>query len=242
MYVYGLSRTWPERLKKYIAEGVRQELGPDYDMAHFTPRYNPWDQRLCLVPDADLFRAIRGGRASVVTDQIETFTERGLQLRSGAELEADIIVTATGLILKLMAGLELVVDNQVVDLAKTLCYKGMMYSDVPNLAQCFGYTNASWTLKCDLTAEYVCRLLKHMDEHGHTHCVARRNDPTIVEESILDFTSGYVQRALHTLPKQGSRPPWRLHQNYVKDVAMLRFGGVSDSAMEFQPYIGNRLS
>ena len=232
MYIYGMSRTRPERLKRLIASGVRQHLGPDYDLKQFTPRYNPWDQRLCLVPDADLFRAIREGRASVVTDRIETFTETGLQLESGEHLSADVIVTATGLVLKIMAGMELVVDGRTVDMSKTLAYKGMMYSDVPNLAQAFGYTNASWTLKCDLTAEYVCRLLKLMDRNGYTRCTPRRDDPTIEEEPVLDFTSGYVLRALHTLPKQGSKTPWRVHQNYVKDVAMLRFGRLDD-AMEF---------
>jgi monooxygenase len=232
MYIYGMSRTRPERLKRLIASGVRHHLGPDYDLKHFTPNYNPWDQRLCLVPDADLFRAIREGRASVVTDRIETFTETGLQLESGEHLDADLIVTATGLVLKIMAGMDLVVDGRTVDMSKTLAYKGMMYSDVPNLAQAFGYTNASWTLKCDLTAEYVCRLLKHMDRNGYTRCTPRRDDPTLEEEPVLNFTSGYVLRALHTLPKQGSKTPWRVHQNYVKDVAMLRFGSVDD-AIEF---------
>jgi cation diffusion facilitator CzcD-associated flavoprotein CzcO len=186
------------------------------------------------VPDADLFRAIRKGKASVVTDHIGTFTETGLRLESGEHLAADIIVTATGLVLKLMSGLELVVDGTTVDLSKTLAYKGMMFSDVPNLASAFGYTNASWTLKCDLTAAYVIRLLEHMDKHGYAQCTPRRNDPTVTEEPILDFSSGYVQRALHTLPRQGSKTPWRLHQNYVRDIAMLRFGNVRDGVMEFK--------
>ena len=234
MLFYRVSRARPGLMKRLIARGARRQLGPEYDLEHFTPHYNPWDQRLCLVPDADLFRAIREGRASVVTDQIESFTETGLQLRSGTRLDADVVVTATGLVLKLMAGLELVVDGRTVDLSKALAYKGMMYSDVPNLASAFGYTNASWTLKCDLTAEYVCRLLRHMDEHGYVQCTPRRNDPALAEEPILDFSSGYVQRALHELPKQGSKPPWRLYQNYVKDVAALRFGSLEDGIMEFR--------
>ena len=159
---------------------------------------------------------------------------RGLQLKSGEHLDADIIVTATGLVLKLMSGLQLTVDGAPVDLSKTMAYKGMMYSDVPNLASAFGYTNASWTLKCDLTAEYVCRLLKHMDQHGYAQCTPRVNDPELTEEPVLDFTSGYVLRALHTLPRQGSKTPWRLHQNYVKDLSMLRFGRVDDGTMEFK--------
>ena len=233
MFFYKLSRRRPSVMKRLIAKGVKKELGEDA-LADFTPQYNPWDQRLCLVPDADLFRAIRAGKASVVTDHIERFTETGLQLKSGARLDADIIVTATGLVLKLMAGLQLVVDGAPVDLSKTIAYKGMMYSDVPNVASAFGYTNASWTLKCDLTAEYVCRLLKYMDRHGYDTCTPRVADASIEAEPVLDFTSGYVQRALDTLPRQGSKTPWRLHQNYVRDVRMMRFGRVDDGTMEFK--------
>ena len=187
-----------------------------------------------MIPDADLFRAIQDGRASIATDEIETFTESGLQLKSGEHLDADIIVTATGLQLRLMAGLQLVVDGNPVDLSKTLAYKGMMYSDVPNVASAFGYTNASWTLKCDLTAEYVCRMLNYMDRHGYAICTPRVNDASITPEPVLDFNSGYVLRALHTLPRQGSKPPWRLYQNYIKDVGMLRYGRVDDGTMEFR--------
>ena len=243
MFFYNLARKRPELFKGMVAKGVRRQLGDESAAKHFTPRYNPWDQRLCLVPDGDLFRAIKEGRASVVTDYIETFTETGLQLKSGEHLEGDIIVTATGLVLKLMSGLQLLVDGQAVDLSKTMAYKGMMYSDVPNLAQAFGYTNASWTLKCDLIAEYVCRILKHMDRHGYAQCMPRVNDPSLEEEPVLDFTSGYVQRALHTLPRQGSKTPWRLHQNYVRDLSMLRFGRVDDGTMEFKaagPGAGSR--
>ncbi|HEY0459773.1 MAG TPA: NAD(P)/FAD-dependent oxidoreductase [Pyrinomonadaceae bacterium] len=234
MFFYSLARRRPAVMKRLIAKGVKKELGEDFDLKHFTPTYNPWDQRLCLVPDSNLFQAIREGKASVVTDHIETFTETGLQLKSGEHLDADVIVTATGLVLKLMAGLQLVVDGAPVDMSKTLAYKGMMYSDVPNAASAFGYTNASWTLKCDLTAEYVCRLLKYMDEHGFASCTPRVNDSSIEAEPVLDFTSGYVQRALDTLPRQGSKTPWRLHQNYVKDLSMLRYGRVDDGTMEFK--------
>jgi len=217
-----------------VARGVRNQLGEQYDSKHFTPPYNPWDQRLCLVPDADLFRAIREGRVSVVTDHIETFTQDGLLLKSGERLEADIIVTATGLVLKLFSGMELVVDGTLVDLPKTLVYKGMMFSDIPNLAFAVGYTNASWTLKCDLASGYVCRLLNHMDQRGYTICTPRVNDSDVGDQPVIDFNSGYVLRALHTLPRQGSKTPWRLYQNYVRDLSMMRYGRVEDGAMEFK--------
>lgn len=235
MFFYTLSRKRPAVMKWMIARGVTRELGQEYAEKHFTPKYNPWDQRLCLVPDADLFASIRTGRASIITGKIEIFTESGVKLASGETLDADIIVTATGLALKIMAGLELVVDDEEVELSKKIAYKGMMYSDVPNLAQAFGYTNASWTLKCDLTSEYVCRLVKHMDRQGFASCTPRLNDPEVKPEPVLDFTSGYVQRALDTLPSQGSRMPWRLHQNYLRDLSMLRYGRLDDGTMEFRP-------
>ena len=232
-FFYNLARKRPKLFKRMVAKGVRKQVGDEYASRHFTPSYNPWDQRLCLVPDSDLFRAIKEGRASVVTDHIETFTETGLRLKSGQTLDADIIVTATGLVLKMMSGMQMVVDGEPVDLPKTLVYKGMMLSGVPNLAFAIGYTNASWTLKCDLTAEYVCRLLNHMDRHGYALCTPRVNDPDVKEEPVIDFTSGYVRRALHTLPRQGSKTPWRLHQNYVRDLSMMRYGRVEDGTMDF---------
>ena len=216
-----------------VAKGVRNQLGDKYDAKHFSPPYNPWDQRLCVAADADLFNVIRDGRVSIVTDHIETFTEDGLLLKSGEHLDADIIVTATGLVMKLFSGMQLIIDGKPADMPKTLVYKGMMFSDVPNLAFAVGYTNASWTLKCDLTAEYVCRLLNHMDQHGYVSCAPRVNDPDIEEEPVIDFNSGYILRALPTLPRQGSKKPWRLHQNYVKDLSMMRYGRVEDGAMQF---------
>jgi cation diffusion facilitator CzcD-associated flavoprotein CzcO len=234
MYFYNLARRRPDFTKQAILRLVQQELGPDYDVdTHFAPRYNPWDQRLCLVPDGDLFAAIRSGKVSLVTDHIATFTETGMRLRSGEELTADIIVTATGLRLKLMSGVQLVVDGAPVDLSKTMSYKGMMYSDIPNLASAFGYTNASWTLKCELTSEYICRLLNYMDRHGYTQCTPRLQDASIVEKPVVDLTSGYVQRAIDTLPRQGSRKPWKLYQNYVRDLLSVRFSRVNDGTMEF---------
>jgi monooxygenase len=235
MLFFQLSRRRPESIKKLILKRVRKELGPEYDVGtHFTPRYNPWDQRLCLVPNGDLFEAIKAGKVDVVTDQIETFTPQGIALRSGKQLAADLIVTATGLNLQLLGGVKVSVDGRDVALAQTLNYKGMMFSDVPNLASSFGYTNASWTLKCDLTCEYVCRLLNHMEKHGYRQCTPRNVDPSLAVEPWIDFSSGYVQRSLHTLPKQGSKLPWKLYQNYAFDIMMLRYGSVDDGVMEFQ--------
>jgi len=234
MYFYQMCKRRPEKVKGLILGGVRQMLGPDYDVdTHFTPRYNPWDQRLCLVPDADLFRAIRKKKVSVVTDHIETFTEKGIKLKSGAELEADIVVMATGLALQPLGGARLVVDGRPVEPPKTLIYKGMMYSDVPNLASVFGYTNASWTLKADLVCEYVCRLLNHMERKGFRQCTPHNDDPTVTEEPWVNFSSGYIQRALAHQPKQGSKRPWKLYQNYVLDLLTLRYGSVKDRAMRF---------
>lgn len=234
LFFYYLARWRPESVKRTIVDGVRQELGEDYDVEkHFSPSYNPWDQRLCLIPDADLFKAIKSGKASVVTDQIETFTEDGLRLQSGETLKADIIVTATGLVMKLAKGGDFVVDGQTIDLSQTMNYKGSMLSDVPNMAFAFGYTNASWTLKCELTSRYVCRLLNYMDAHGYRQCTPRRTDPTVTEEPIVNFTSGYIQRALDTLPHQGSKRPWKLYQNYLFDLVTARLGALNDGTMEF---------
>lgn len=233
MFFYRMARRRPERVKARLIGMVREQLGTDYDVAtHFTPRYNPWDQRICLVPDADLFAAIRSGDASVVTDTIETFTADGIRLSSGRELPADVVVTATGLKLAMMGGARLAVDGAEVNVGHALQYKGMMLSDVPNLAFTFGYTNASWTLKADLVAGYVCRLLNTMRRRGVRQATPRIGDGTIAPEPFADFTSGYIQRAESILPKQGDRKPWRLNQNYALDVMALRFGSVDDS-MEF---------
>jgi cation diffusion facilitator CzcD-associated flavoprotein CzcO len=234
MYFFQLCRRKPDRAKELILGGVKMALGPDYDIGtHFTPRYNPWEQRLCLVPDGDLFKAIRDKTASVVTNQIERFTKDGIKLTDGSELEADIIVTATGLNLQVLGGLEIVVDGKKIDFARTLNYKGMMYSDVPNMASAFGYTNASWTLKCDLTCEYVCRLINYMDRHGYKQCVPHNIDPTVSELPSLDFSSGYVQRSIEKMPKQGSKRPWRLYQNYALDIVTLRYGKIDDGVMQY---------
>jgi monooxygenase len=238
MYFYKAARRKPEAAKQRIIELAQAELGPGIDMQHFTPRYNPWDQRLCLVPDGDLFKAIRAGKASVITGEIETFTETGLRLGSGKELPADIIVTATGLVMKLLGGMVLAVDGRTVHPGTTLSYKGMMLSDVPNLATTFGYTNASWTLKADLIAEYLCRILNKMDRGGYAYCTPRNNDPSMIPDTTLPLSSGYMQRAKEILPKQGSKRPWRLYQNYAKDMLALRFGSIDDGTLVFERRAG----
>lgn len=232
-FFYKQMRRYPAAAKKRLIGWVRDHLGADYDVErHFSPRYDPWDQRLCLVPDADLFDAIRDGRASVVTDTIDRFTADGVTLSSGETLAADVVVTATGLSLKLMGGITLSVDGRAIDPAQSYAYKGMMFSDVPNLALAFGYTNASWTLKADLTSEYVCRLLNTLCRRNLRQATPRVADAAMADEPFLDFTSGYVERARHLLPKQGSKAPWRLHQSYARDLLQLRFGSVDDD-MEF---------
>ena len=232
--VYQISRRRPDAIRQMIRRGVQRSLPPGYDIdKHFEPRYDPWDQRLCLAPDGDFFRAIRAGRAAVVTDSVESFTEAGIRLASGAELEADVIVTATGLNLLFLGGMELVVDGRAVELPERMAYKGMMLSGVPNCAFTVGYTNASWTLKADLTSEYVCRLLAHMDAHGYRISVPELTDPSVIAEPLLDFSAGYVLRALHRVPKQGSKQPWRLRQNYLFDLRTIRRGEIDDGTMRF---------
>ena len=231
---FQLSRRWPKFMKRVFLKGVERNLPPDFDVrTHFKPRYNPWQQRLCLVPDGDLFEAIKSGGVTVVTDTIETFTEKGIRLGSGAELEADVIVTATGLNMLAAGGARATVDGREVEVSKALTYRGMMLSEVPNLAIAFGYTNASWTLKCDLTCEYVCRLLKHMDEHGYTEVVPRLRDGSVTPQPAIDFNSGYVLRAINDFPKQGSKPPWRLHQNYALDILTIRHASLEDGVLQF---------
>lgn len=232
-YFYRLARRYPDKARERMVGLVRAQLPPGYDVErHFTPHYKPWDQRVCLVPDGDLFEAIRAGRASVTTDTIERFTSGGIRLASGAELPADIVVTATGLELSTVGNMALSVDGQPLEPARLMVYKGMMYSGVPNFAATFGYTNASWTLKADLSAEYACRLLNHLRRNGLRVCTPVR-DPAVQEQPFLDFSSGYVQRALPLLPKQGDRKPWRLYQNYLLDLLALRFGRVDDGVMRF---------
>ena len=231
---FQLSRRRPRWVKAMVRKGVSRRLPPGYETdPHFRPKYDPWDQRVCLVPDGDLFESIHRGDASIVTDEIKTFTEKGIELASGDELEADIIITATGLNMLLLGGMELSVDGARVDPAESVTYKGMMLSGVPNMAMALGYTNASWTLKCDLCTEYACRLINHMDANGHRIARPREPGPSVEREPIIDLKSGYVLRSIESLPKQGSRTPWRLHQNYPLDIRMLRRGPVADEGIAF---------
>lgn len=233
-FFYRLSQRYPNFVKKGLLKKIREHVGADFDVeTHFTPRYNPWEQRLCLVPDADMFEAIKSKRASVVTDQIETFTEKGILLKSGKELEADIIVTATGLVMQAFGGTQLSVDGKRVDPSECLAYKGVMLSGVPNLASVFGYINASWTLKADLICNYVCRLLNFMDRKGVRQVTPRNNGETPVAPFVEKFTPGYIQRALANWPKQGSKAPWRVYQNYFRDTIALKWSAIDDGALEF---------
>jgi monooxygenase len=235
MFFFNLARKRPAKVKERLLEEVRKLLPEGYDVGtHFTPRYNPWDQRLCLVPDADMFEAVSKGSASIVTGEIEAFAETGIRLRDGRELEADIVVTATGLKLQLASDIVFAVDGEARDLSKTLSYRGMMFSDVPNLSYSFGYTNASWTLKADLTGGYLCRLLNHLRKTG-TEIALPVREAGIEEVPFLDFTSGYVQRARDILPKQGSKKPWKLYQNYALDMVSLKFASVEDGVIRFLP-------
>lgn len=238
-FIYKRSRTAPAKMKKQLIDLVRKALGPDYDVdKHFTPKYNPWDQRLCLIPNDDLFDSIRGGKTTVVTEQIERITETGVQLANGDHLDADILVTATGLNLQLLGGAEFTVDGVSVDFPSTVSYKGMMYSDIPNLIQTFGYINASWTLRSDLTAEYACRVLNKMDELD-----VKQATPLLRDEDkdmelgpwIADFSAGYMQRVMHLFPKQGSRGPWRNTQDFLLDKKLIRNAPLEDGVLRFGP-------
>jgi len=234
--IYRRTRTQPEKVKKYLIDKVRQELpGVDVDR-HFTPPYNPWDQRLCLVPNSDLFEAIRNGSASVVTDHIDSFTSTGIRLASGTELEADVVVTATGLNLVTLGEVAFEVDGEPVDFSQTWTYKGFMYSDVPNLASSFGYINASWTLRADLICEYVCRLVNHLSERGATQCTPRLrpSDRTMSPRPWIDgFSAGYMQRTMDRMPKQGDREPWINPQDYSRDRKMFAKDPLDDGVMQF---------
>ena len=232
---FRLSRRHPELVKRLLRSQLERRLPTGFDIeTHFTPRYDPWDQRLCIAPDGDFFKAIRAGTVSVVTDRIETFTEEGLRLESGTQLEADIVVTATGLELLFLGGIELSVDGEPVDVPSRLTYRGMMLEGVPNLAIAVGYTNASWTLKCDLTCDYVCRLLRHMRARGWRECRPVDRSDSVAARPLLDLESGYIRRSAHLLPKQGSRPPWQVHQSYLRDYRTLKLRGIEDEAMVFR--------
>ena len=231
---YNACRKWPEALKKYIQKGIKKQLGDQYDMRNFDPRYKPWDQRLCIVPDANLFEVIKDGKAEIVTDNIDQFTQKGILLASGRELEADLVITATGLKLQLLGGMKMHINGILGDTAKTHCYRGVMFSDVPNFAISVGYTNASWTLKCDLNCQFVTKLLNYMDEKHYTVCTPRFDSAVFGSEPLLDFNAGYVLRATDSLPKQGSKHPWKVYQNYIRDLMSLKMESVNDKYLEYR--------
>jgi cation diffusion facilitator CzcD-associated flavoprotein CzcO len=232
--MFYFARSYPERVKTRLINLVKEELGNDYDVEkHFTPKYKPWDQRMCLVPDGDLFESIKKGTASVVTDHIDKFNEDGILLKSGEGLKADIIITATGIELNVLADIAINIDGKRVEPHNHLAYKGMMLGGVPNLAFSFGYVNASWTLRADLTAEYVCRLINQMDKEGVSVCMPQEDPAAEAEDDYIDFTSSYVQRALDRLPQQGKKAPWRNYQNYLLDIFYVRIWKLKDSTLRF---------
>lgn len=234
LFFYNLSRRKPKVVKQWIANQIRQQLGADYDIkTHFTPRYNPWDQRLCITPDADLFRTIKTGKAEIVTDQIDTFTEAGVRLRSGRELNADIIVTATGLNLQVLGGIDLAIDGKPVNFAEEMSFKGTMLSNVPNFVGIVGYVNTSWTLKSELACFFATRMINYMDRHSYAVCTPIQCDPSITTAPAIEMSSGYFQRAVDKLPRQGSKKPWQICQNYVRDLINLRYAPINNKALKF---------
>ncbi|KAF1052303.1 MAG: FAD-containing monooxygenase EthA [Stenotrophomonas maltophilia] len=240
MFFFLFSRTFPSLARKALLGLARMQLGKQFDMRHFEPRYNPWDERVCCVPDGDLFKSLRAGKASVVTAQIDSFCEKGVRLKSGEVLEADVIVTATGLDLVMFGGAELSVDGRPFQVNQSMGYRGIMLRDLPNLAAIVGYTNASWTLKADLSSEYFCRIINHLDATGMRQCTPRQTGEAVKEEPFLNLQSGYIQRAADKMPKQGDRTPWKLYQNYVLDLALLRYGKVEDGYLQFSSPVQGR--
>ncbi len=233
--LFSFFRKFPETSKKLLIKGAEKEIGAEkFEEKHFNPSYNPWDQRLCLVPDSDLFKSIKNGGASIVTDEVDYFTNNGLMTKSGKMIDADIIVSATGLKMKVLGGTKLTIDGVTRAPSDTYCYRGMMFTDIPNMILSFGYTNASWTLKSDLTADYVCRLLNYMSTKKLKICTPRMKDADIKEEPFLDFNSGYVLRAMDELPKQGNKRPWKVFQNYILDIFNFRYHKINDEALDFQ--------
>ena len=232
---YNISRKFPDFMRNLLVKGVKKEMGPDAEVdLHFQPKYNPWDQRLCAVPDGDLFESLKNGTSEIVTDHIDTLIPKGIRLQSGKEIEADIIISATGLVMRFLGGMTMNIDGEEMDSSKRFVYRGMMFSNIPNMAQAFGYTNASWTLKCDLTCEYVCRLLNYMKKNGLKQVTPIVNDLSMKAEPLLDFNSGYVLRAIDELPKQGSKMPWKLYQNYFRDLFSFRYSSLKNKALEYK--------
>jgi monooxygenase len=232
--IYALARSRPNVVRNMVRKGAERQLAGTSDLANFTPKYDPWDQRLCVVPDGDLFHAVRSGAADIVTDRIKTFTETGIELESGAELEADIVITATGLDVQMLGGTSLEIDGEPLVLNQKVTYKGVLLEDVPNAAMIFGYTNASWTLKADIAAEYICRLLNHMSERGLTQFAVHASDADRGPNSVLgSLNSGYVRRGNDRMPRQGTRGPWKVRNDYLRDAPLLRRAPIDDGVIEF---------
>ena len=231
--IYELSKKRPKTMRRLLLGAARKQLGENFDMTHFKPRYNPWDERLCAVPNGDLFKVLRQGKGSVVTDHIDTFTENGIRLKSGKELQADMIITATGLDLMIFGNIKPTIDGRPVKVSEHLTYKGAMLSGVPNFSMIFGYTNSSWTLKADLVSEFTCRLLNYMDKKGIPYCVPEAQPEDVSDKPFLDLQAGYVMRAVDRLPRQGNSGPWKVVQNYFHDIPMLRFGRLDDGVLKF---------
>jgi len=230
---YNASRKWPDTIRRFLKKQIKKSIGDKYKDADFDPKYNPWDQRLCLIPDNDLLDALRDGKVDIVTDTIEQFTPEGIQLHSGDTLNADLIVTATGLKMQLFGGMKIRKDGEIMDLSQQHAYRGVMLSDIPNFGIAVGYSNASWTLKCDLNCHFITRILNHMDDKNMRACVPRFDAEKMESEELLDLTSSYVQRAKNVLPKQGTKAPWKVHQNYLKDLATLKYGSVKGEYLEY---------
>ncbi len=238
MGIYQLSRSAPNRMRRMLRQGAVRELPQGYEVdKHFNPRYQPWDQRLCLIPDSDLYKSIAAGRASVVTGEIETLTERGIRLKSGENLEADIIVSATGLRMMVVGGVKLRVDGTPVEPSREFIYKGTMISNVPNFAFCIGYTNAPWTLRADLASTYVCRVLNHMDRRAYQVCKPACDPGSLEPRPLLNLTSGYVTRAAAELPKSATKAPWMIRQNYIRDWLTMRLSPIEDGTLQFSKVI-----
>ena len=233
--VYAVAQKQPELLRKYLLHSIKTQLKGKVDMKHFTPKYNPWDQRLCVVPDGDLFKILRSGKASVETDQIEKFTATGIQLKSGKHLEADIVVSATGLEIQILGGVKASIDGKPLNTSKHMLYKGIMVSDVPNMAMIIGYINASWTLKVDIAAEYICRLLNHMDAEGYDQVIAQGDATALMEDTVMgSLSSGYIARAADVMPKQGKHAPWKVSNNYLADRKELKNSDFIDTVLQFK--------
>lgn len=233
--IYALAQKQPKLLKNILLKAIKMQLKGKVDMKHFTPNYNPWDQRLCVVPDGDLFKILRSGQASVETDHIEKFTETGIQLKSGKHLEADIIVSATGLEVQILGGIKGTIDGKALDTSKSMLYHGVMVSDVPNMAMIIGYINASWTLKVDVAADYICRLLKYMEQNGFDEVIPKGDQTQLLEDTVMGgLNSGYIARAADVMPKQGKNEPWKISNNYYSDRKELKNAKFDDGVLQFQ--------